>query len=444
MIEGSSSQAENLERRARRVMPGGVTAGGRFNPVLGRPYYFERAAGCRLWDVDGREFIDYSSSNGASLLGHGHPKLAEAARKAVDLGTMCTQETKYHVELCERLVEIIPSAQSVRLQNTGTEATAAMIRIARAATGRDKVLKFDGHFHGMHDQVLWNTHTPVEHARDREIPPFVDSDGVPATVGGMLVVIPFNDASAFQAALDAHGDELALVMMEPISYNLGCVPADPEFIRMVREETRRRSILLGFDEVLSGFRMGLTGGEGYLGVEPDLSTWAKALAGGWPLSAITGRSDVLDSLGPVGKTVVSGTYTGHLSAVLASLAAIDVMSEPDFYPRLNGIAEQFYGGVTELFESHGVPGHIRGIGARFGLYFGVDGEVHNYADATAFSAELNTEFLAGCVDAGLHFHDFGTKLAPMHYGTTSAHTEGDITDTLGRLHGVFASLGRSA
>jgi glutamate-1-semialdehyde 2,1-aminomutase len=425
-------------------MPGGVTAGGRFNPVLGRPYYFERAQGSRLWDVDGNEFLDYSSSNGASLLGHAHPKLAEAARKAIDLGTLCTQETAYHVELCERLVEIIPSAEFVRLQNTGTEATAAMIRIARAATGRSKVLKFDGHFHGMHDQVLWNCHTPTEHAHDREIPPFSDSDGVPAEVGAMLVIVPFNDADAFIAALNAHGDEMALVMMEPISYNLGCVPADPDFIRLVRDETRRRSILLGFDEVLSGFRMGLTGGEGYLGVEPDISAWAKALAGGWPLSAVTGRAQVLDHLGPVGKTVVSGTYTGHLSAVLASLAALDVMSQPGFYPRLNGVANSLYDGISTLFTRHGVPGHVRGIGARFGLYFGVEGEVHNYADATAFDAGLNRRFLAGCVERGLHFHDFGTKSAPMHYGITAAHTEEDVRDTLGRLDDLFESLGQGA
>ncbi|MEA2363819.1 MAG: glutamate-semialdehyde -aminomutase [Thermoleophilaceae bacterium] len=440
----SQGQAAELRERALRVMPGGVTAGGRFNPVLGRPYYFDHGNGARLWDVDGNEYLDYSSSNGASMLGHNHPRIAQAVRRGLAKGTMCTQETRSHVELCERLCELIPSAEKVRLSNTGTEATMAALRIARAATGRDRVLKFDGHFHGMHDYVLFNCHTPPERAGDPEIPPYPDSAGIPSGQGDLLVNIPFNDPAALTSALDRHGDELACVILEPISYNLGCVPADRDFLALLREETAKRGIVLIFDEVLSGFRMGLGGAQEHLGVEPDLSTWAKALGAGWPIAAVTGSGEVMDVLGPVGGVVVSGTYTGQLCSVMAAIEALDIMSEPGFYDRLNSIADGLYRGLESLMADSGVTGRVQGIGARFGLYFGVTEPVRNYEEATAFDAEVNNRFLRGCVEHGLHFHDFGTKFAPMHYGTTSAHTDDDVDLTLERLADVFAALGAAA
>ncbi|MEA2394653.1 MAG: glutamate-semialdehyde -aminomutase [Solirubrobacteraceae bacterium] len=436
----SDRQAADLRRRALRVMPGGVTAGGRFNPVIGRPYYFDHGDGARLWDVDGNEYLDYSSSNGASMLGHNHPRIAEAVREGLARGTMCTQETRSHVELCERICEVIPSAEKVRLSNTGTEATMAALRIARAATGRERVLKFDGHFHGMHDYVLFNCHTPETAMADQEIASYPDSAGIPERQGDLLVNVPFNDPGALVAALDRHADELACVILEPISYNLGCVPADRDFLVRLREETRRRGIVLIFDEVLSGFRMGLGGAQEYLGVEPDLSTWAKALGAGWPIAAITGTAEVMDVLGPVGSVVVSGTYTGQLCSVMAALAALDVMSEPGFYERLNATAQRLYAGLDALMAQHGVVGRVQGIGARFGLYFGVTEPVRDYRQATAFDPEVNNRFLKGCVERGLHFHDFGTKMAPMHYGTTAAHTDEDVDLTLDRLQAVFAGL----
>jgi glutamate-1-semialdehyde 2,1-aminomutase len=296
----------------------------------------------------------------------------------------------------------------------------------------------------MHDYVLFNCHTPPERAGDPEIPPYPDSAGIPSGQGDLLVNIPFNDPAALTSALDRHGDELACVILEPISYNLGCVPADRDFLALLREETAKRGIVLIFDEVLSGFRMGLGGAQEHLGVEPDLSTWAKALGAGWPIAAVTGSGEVMDVLGPVGGVVVSGTYTGQLCSVMAAIEALDIMSEPGFYDRLNSIADGFYRGLESLMADSGVTGRVQGIGARFGLYFGVTEPVRNYEEATAFDAEVNNRFLRGCVEHGLHFHDFGTKFAPMHYGTTSAHTDDDVDLTLERLADVFAALGAAA
>jgi glutamate-1-semialdehyde 2,1-aminomutase len=438
----AESRAHALFDRAKKVTTGGVTAAGRFNPVLGRPYYFESGDGCRLWDIDGNEYIDFSSSNGASMLGFNHPAINDAVRKAIELGTITTQETQYHVQLAERLTQILPGAERVRFSNTGTEATMAAIRIARAHTGREKILKFDGHFHGMHDYVLFNAHTP-ERMYEHFVPSFPDSAGIPKALNDLVITIPFNDSDALEDAINLYGHELAAVILEPISYNLGTIPSDREWLKLLRRKTEEAGIVLIFDEVLSGFRAALGGSAEYFGVTPDLSTWAKALAAGWPLAAVTGSAEVMSSLNPVGGAVVSGTYTGHLAAVLASLAALDVMSEPDFHGQLNAKADKFYAGIQELFAKHGVPGHIQGIGARFGLYFGIENTVTNYREARKFDAALNNKFLAQTAPNGLHFHDFGTKAAPMHYGITSAHTDEDLAEALTRLDCAFATIAQA-
>ena len=437
------TRADQLAERARRVMVGGVTAGGRYNPIFGRAHYIERAEGSRLWDVDGREYIDFSSSNGASMFGYNHPRISAAVRRAIDLGAPTSHETRYHVELCERLAELIPSVERVRLANSGTEATMAAIRIARAATGRQKILKFEGHYHGWNDQLLFNAHTP-DRPWEPVVPSFPDSEGIPGVVGEFLVNVPFNDETALRVALDQHGDELAAVILEPVAYNLGCVPAEHEWIRLLRSETARRGIVLIFDEVLSGFRMALGGGETYFGVTPDLSTWAKALGGGWPIAAVTGSAAVMEVLGPVGPVPMSGTYTGHLSAVLAALESLAIMSEPGFYERLNAVAHRLYSGFDGLFEGSGVPGHVQGLGARFGLFFGVHEWARDYRSARAFDRVLNDRFLRACWLAGLHFHDWGAKLTPMHYGITAAHTEQDIDEALGHLEPIFEALAEPA
>lgn len=435
----ADTRARSLFDRAKEVTTGGVTAAGRFNPTLGRPYYFESGDGSRLWDVDGNEYIDFSSSNGASMLGFNHPAINEAARKAIELGTITTQETEYHVQLAERLTQILPGAERVRFSNTGTEATMAAIRIARAHTGREKILKFDGHFHGMHDYVLFNAHTP-ERIYEHIVPSYPDSAGIPKALNDLIITIPFNDADALEDAITLYGHELAAVILEPIAYNLGTIPSNGEWLKLLRRKTEDAGIVLIFDEVLAGFRAALGGSAEYFGVTPDLSTWAKALAAGWPLAAVTGSAKVMSSLNPVGGAVVSGTYTGHLAAVLASLAALEVMSEPNFYTNLNGKADKFYAGIQDLFAKHGVPGHIQGIGARFGLYFGIEETVTNYREARKFDAALNNKFLAQTAPNGLHFHDFGTKAAPMHYGITSAHTDEDLTEALTRLDRAFAAI----
>jgi glutamate-1-semialdehyde 2,1-aminomutase len=296
----------------------------------------------------------------------------------------------------------------------------------------------------MHDYLLFNAHTPPDRPYEAIVPPYPDSAGIPGALGDLLVNVPFNDEDALVAALDRYEGELACVILEPVAYNLGCIPAEADWLRRLRQETMQRGIILIFDEVLSGFRMTLGGAAEHFGIVPDLATWGKALGAGWPIAAVTGRSDVMSVLAPVGHTMVSGTYTGHLSAVLASLAALDVMSTPGFYDHVNAVAGHLYQGFAELFVRNEVPGHVQGLGARFGVYFGFNERATNYRSATRFDHELNNRFLVGCSGAGLHFHDFGAKNAPMHYGTTSAHEIPDVDEALIRLDPVFAELARVA
>jgi glutamate-1-semialdehyde 2,1-aminomutase len=338
-------KSDELLARAQKHMVGGVGAGGRYHPLLGRALYFSRGAGSRLWDVDGREYIDFFTGSGANFLGHDHPAIREAIRQALDVGVICNGETEYHARLAELVSEAVPCAEMVRFANSGTEATMGAIRIARAYTGKSKILKFEGHFHGMHDYLWFNCAAGVGELRaDGTVAPLPDSAGIPPEMAGLIVVAPFNDPEAFRQVLRAHQDELAAVIIEPISYNQGCIPSDPAFLREVRRVCAETGIVLIFDEVLSGFRMCRGGAQEYYGVTPDLATLAKALGSGVPIAAVCGKAQVMSVLNPLGRTVMSGTYTGHLTAVMAAIACQTEIAKPEFYPHIQALADRLYKG----------------------------------------------------------------------------------------------------
>jgi len=436
----SSSASSALFEAAQQHLIGGACAGGRFNPLLGRPLYVSRGAGSRFWDVDGKEYIDFFTGSGATFLGHNHPAINAAVRQALEVGIIVNGETKYHSQLAAMVADAVPCAEKIRLQNSGTEATMGAIRIARAFTGKPKVLKFEGHFHGMHDYLWYNCSTALGEVRDDgTIEPLADSDGIPERVSELVVVVPFNDVEAFSRAVAAHRHELAAVIMEPVSYNQGCIPADRDFLRAVRQVCADYGIILIFDEVLSGFRMCRGGAQEYFSVTPDMCTLAKALGGGVPISAICGRSDIMSVLSPVGHTVISGTYTGHLVSVMAAIACQNQISQPGFYDHINGLAEQLYGGIADLLSIHHIPGVVQGIGARFGLYLGVTKPVTNYREATQCDRELEIQFLLGCMERGLYLHDYGHR-TPMHHGFSSQHTSADIDQALNVIDDVFQSI----
>jgi glutamate-1-semialdehyde 2,1-aminomutase len=418
-MDASTKPAE-LYARARRVLPGGVTAAARTNPALGQPFYVGRAEGALLYDVDDRPFIDTCMSNGATLLGHAHPAVAAAVRRAVDLGIACAYDGEPQIRLAERLVEQIPSFEMVRFTTTGTEATAYTIRIARAATGRSRVLKFEGQFHGFNDALAFSFWPSGDEGGPAEAPvPRPETAGLPPGAVEQILVAPFNDAAAFQRVLDQHGDELAAVILEPISYDAGAILPAPGFLELIRQETARRGIVLIFDEVLSGYRTGPSCAQGYLGVTPDLTVLGKAIGGGVPLSVFGGKRDLMSVLTPVGKAAHTGTYNAHLIPILAAHAFLDTIAEPGFWEHLLGVSDRLYLGLQRAFDGAGLPVRVQGVGARCGLYFGLDPktEVTRYRQAARFDRTMLNLFCR-------EMHQRGVYVNPAwHHGISAMHTD---------------------
>jgi glutamate-1-semialdehyde 2,1-aminomutase len=423
-----------------RYLAGGVSSSTRVNRAVGHAMLFDRAAGCRVWDLDGREYIDLCCSHGATLLGHGDPRVRQAVELALDRGAACSYENETHTDLARLLCETIPCLERVRFTGSGTEATMHCLRLARACTGRSKVLKFEGNFHGYHDQVMFAIGTPPDRLGPETAPAvYPGSTGIPSGLEQHLVVVPYNRTDLLEEAFRRHGRELAAVLCEPIYYNAGCVIPTPEFLAALRRLTREQGVLLIFDEVLSAFRMAPGGAQEYLGVTPDLCTLGKAVGGGFPLSVFGGGRDLMDRLMPVGDCQHSGTYNGHPVAVAAGLAAVTAYRQPDFYEHIHAIARRLYDGLAELFARHRVQARVQGLGARFGIYFGVRDPVCSYRDAIKHHREQMLRFIAAAIRHGVYFHDYGG--APCHHGFCAAMTTADVDQTLQRLDGAVKDMG---
>ena len=427
-------------QRACQSLAGGVSSSTRLNRAVGHAMYFDRAEGCRLWDLDGREYIDLCCSHGATLLGHGDPRVRQAVERALNRGAACSYENEQHAELAELLCEVIPCLERVRLTGSGTEATMHCIRLARAFTGRPKLLKFEGNFHGYHDQVMFSIGTPADQLGPDEKPTaYPGSTGMPAGLQEQLVIVPYNRVDLLEKAFRDHAQELAAVIGEPIYFNAGCILPSREFITALRRLTTQHGVLLIFDEVLSAFRMGIGGAQEYLGVTPDLCTLGKAVGGGYPLSVFGGRRDIMDRLMPTGDCQHSGTYNGHPVVVAAALAAIRAYHEPGFYEHIHTIAKLLLDGFTQLFQKHGIAAHVQGLGARFGIYFGLNGEARNYRDAVQHQRTQMLRFIKAAIEHGVYLHDYGG--AACHHGFCAAMGVNDVQEVLQRLDSALAACG---
>ena len=417
-VDSPIPATEHLFARASRVMPGGVTAAARMSPALGRPLYVSRANGPYVYDAEGRELIDVCMSNGATLLGHGHPAIRAAVATALDLGIACAYDGEPQVALAERLVEQVPAFESVRFTMSGTEATYYAIRVARTYTNRRRVLKFEGHFHGYNDPLAFSFWPPPAPGTWRRIPQ-PETAGLSAAAVDEIVVLPFNDVPAFRSALSEFGDELAAVIMEPINYDSGAILPAPDFLSAVREETTRLGIVLIFDEILSAYRTGPDCAQGYLGVTPDLAVIGKALGGGVPLSVFGGHRDLMGVVAPLGPAVHTGTYNANLVAILAGLGFLDAIAEPGFYPRLLDLSDGLHRTLRNAFANAELPVRVQGVGARFGMFFGLDPdrEVTSYEQAAQMDRAMLYAFCREMLDRGVYVH------ATWHHGLSAAHTE---------------------
>jgi glutamate-1-semialdehyde 2,1-aminomutase len=430
------SVTEQFYHVAEKYLPGGVSASIRLNKALGYPLYLSRGDGCLIYDLDGREFVDMSMSHGASLLGHNHPKIKAAVQQALDMGIICSHETVYHAALAKKIVDLVPCAEMVRFAGSGTETVMHALRLARAYTGREKILKFEGHFHGYQDYVYFSSAPPLDQAGPADAPvPYAESAGMPKGMAQYIIVVPFNDLDGFERAIAAHGHEIAAIILEPINYDAGCILPEPGFIERVREVSTEQGIVLLFDEVLTAFRMGPGGAQEYLGITPDLAVLGKAIGGGLPISAIVGTRAIMERFKPVGDCQHSGTYLGHLIPVLAALACLEEISSPGFYERLDLIGSRLYSGIEDILARTTISARLQHLGARFTIYFGVDDRVTNYRQAAQHNTPMMLAFLRACYERGVYFHDYGGHVA--HHGFSIAHTEAAIDRV---LDGVEAAM----
>lgn len=430
-----------LFQEARQYLVGGVTASTRLNKALGRPFFISRGDGSRVYDLDGREYIDLCTSHGASFLGHNNAKIKAAVTQALDMGIVCSAESEYQTRLAKKIVELIPSAEMVRFATSGTEATMYAIRTARAFTGKEKIVKFEGHFHGIHDYATWSFAPPLDQAGPADSPwPFVHTAGVPRSIRDLIIPLPFNNLPVLEKALKARKDEIAAVILEPVCYNTGCLKPRPGYLEALRELTRDHNIVLIFDEVLSGFRMGPTCAQGYFGVTPDMTTLAKAVAGGVPLSVFCGKREIMEAVRPTGPAEHSGTYNAHLIAIMAGLASLEQISAPGFYDHIYELADRLYSGLTEIIQRAGLRVRLQHLGARFGMFFGMDPDVEviDYRQSLGHDVNMALRFLRAAVDNGVYFHDYGGR--PAHHGFSAAHTVADIDRALEGIERAMSGL----
>jgi len=427
-VVGASPIADELAAAARQWMPGGVSAAARMHPSLGRAFFTARGQGARVWDVDGRGYIDLETSFGASLLGHGHPAVRAAVERALDLGILCGHDTPYQAELAHALVERIPSAELVRFTGSGTETVWHAARIARAFTGRELLVKFEGHFHGFSDTLGFSFWPSAEQAGDPSRPNVrPESAGILVADRDAVRVLPWNDLSALERAFELEGDRIAAVVMEPINIDSGTIFPLPGYLEAVRRLAHAHGALLIFDEILSGFRTNAGGAQAELAVTPDLTTIGKALGGGLALSAVVGRRDVMSVVAPLGPAVHSGTFMAHLLPVLAGLAFMDVIAEPDFYPGLLQRAARFGDALTGVFRDTGLLVRVQRYGPRFSLLFGIEAEPRRYRDIATADRATERRFYGHALAEGVYLH-YG-----WHHGISAAHSDADLDDALERL-----------
>lgn len=423
--------SEALFDAARRVIAGGVNSPVRaFKGVGGTPVFFRRGQGAYLFDEDGRRYIDYVGSFGPLIAGHAHPEVVEAVREAAGNGLSFGAPTVIETEMAATLCRLVPSIERLRLCSSGTEAAMSAIRLARGYTGRDTLVKFEGCYHGHADSLLIKAGSG---ALTLGTP---SSPGVPSALARHTHTLPYNDFDAVEDAFTTLGNGIAAVIVEPVAGNMNCVPPVPGFLEGLRRICDQYGSLLIFDEVMTGFRVGLSGAQGLFGIGPDLTTLGKVIGGGLPVGAFGGRAGIMERLSPDGPVYQAGTLSGNPVALAAGLATLRIVAEPGFFERLSGITRDLTIGLRAAAEDLGVPFTTNQVGGMFGLFFSRDERITTLAEVMACDQERFKRFFHGMLREGIY-------LAPSAFEAgfvSSAHGPAEIAATLESARKVMAGL----
>ncbi|QEW05528.1 glutamate-1-semialdehyde 2,1-aminomutase [Nitrincola iocasae] len=425
------SRSESLFQAAQVHIPGGVNSPVRaFKGVGGTPLFFKSGKGAYIFDEDDRRYIDYIGSWGPMILGHAFPPVIDAVRKTLDNGLGFGAPTAIETTMADKVCELVPSMDMVRMVSSGTEATMSAIRLARGYTGRDKIVKFEGCYHGHSDSLLVKAGSGALTLGEPNSP------GVPEALAAHTITLTFNDISSVQAAFAEIGDQIACIIVEPVAGNMNCIPPVPGFLEGLRDICNQYGSVLIFDEVMTGFRVALGGAQAHYGVTPDLTTLGKVIGGGLPVGAFGGKKAIMSHIAPLGPVYQAGTLSGNPLAMAAGLAMLNALCEPGIHAQISAKSEYLTEGIQTMADRHGVPFTTTCVGGMFGLFFTDKDEITSFADATSCDTQRFGRFFHGMLEQGIY-------LAPSAFEAgfiSNAHTEADLDATLAAADTVFANL----
>jgi glutamate-1-semialdehyde 2,1-aminomutase len=421
---------ESLYARAQKVIPAGVNSPVRaFRAVGGAPRFIARGDGAYMWDVEGRRYIDYVGSWGALVAGHAHPVVVAAVQQAASKGLSFGAPTEAEVELAEMLCRLLPGMDLVRLVSSGTEATMSALRLARGYTGRSRIIKFEGCYHGHADSLL------VKAGSGALTFGQPSSSGVPPEIAAQTLVLDYNNAAQLARTFDECGKDIAAVIVEPVAGNMNLLAPKPEFLATMRELCTKHGAVLILDEVMTGFRVGPRGAQGLYGIQPDLTTLGKVIGGGMPIGAFGGRRDIMQKIAPLGPVYQAGTLSGNPVAVAAGLATLKLVQSPGFYEALGTTTRSLTEGLAGVAKQHGVVFSAQAVGGMFGIYFRAS-VPQSFADIMQCDKDKFSRFFHAMLERGVHF-------APSAFEAgfvSAAHGAADISDTLDAANAVFKEL----
>ncbi len=425
------TRSHELFEQAKRYIPGGVNSPVRaFKGVGGEPVFFKRGEGAYLYDEDDRRYIDYVASWGPAILGHAHPKVIEAVERTIRDGLSFGAPTAIETEMARRICEVVPSIEMVRMVSSGTEATMSAIRLARGYTGRDKLVKFEGCYHGHADSLLVKAGSG---ALTLGVP---TSPGVPASVAEHTITLDYNDAEQVKETFAKLGEQIACVIVEPVAGNMNCVPPVPGFLETLRQVCDEYGAVLIFDEVMTGFRVALGGAQAHYGVTPDLTTLGKVIGGGMPVGAFGGKREIMEQIAPLGPVYQAGTLSGNPVAMAAGLANLEEISQPGFYDKLASNTEFLIQGLVTRARAFDIPMTENHVGAMFGFFFTEEEKITNFQQVTRCDLARFQKFFHGMLEEGVY-------LAPSAYEAgfvSAAHGKRDIKGTFAAAEKVFSTL----
>ncbi|MBR9726613.1 glutamate-1-semialdehyde 2,1-aminomutase [Shewanella intestini] len=421
-----------LFEQAKQTIPGGVNSPVRaFNGVGGHPLFIEKADGAYIFDADGKKYIDYVGSWGPMILGHNHPKIRQAVLDAVENGLSFGAPTELEVQMAEKVIEMVPSMEQVRMVSSGTEATMSAIRLARGFTSRDKILKFEGCYHGHADCLLVKAGSGALTLGQPSSP------GIPEDFAKHTLTATYNDLDSVRALFEQHPEDISCIILEPVAGNMNCIPPVEGFLAGLRAICDEFGALMIIDEVMTGFRVSKSGAQGYYGVKPDLTTLGKVIGGGMPVGAFGGRKDVMQFIAPTGPVYQAGTLSGNPIAMTAGLAQMEALCEPGVYEALAEKTQRIAQGFKAAADKHGIPLNVNFVGGMFGIFFTEDSApMTSFDQVTQCNGEHFRQFYHGMLDEGIY-------LAPSAYEAgflSLAHGEEELTKTLEAVDRVFASM----